>query len=129
MGVKTHSIRELALISPAFWANKPVAARLAEACPIFQSILPHLGLQRPLVRDGYLANAAIAFGHELKGDQKQYFHPAAHQESISYIKRMFIEHPQIDSAVSGTSTNFLRRDLLYDIQTECQSWLLNHLEV
>merc|ERR1712232_206055 len=68
---KDHPIRDLALISPAFWANKPLIARVADKIPNFMhGLVKSVGPLKKLPQDAYLENNDVAFGKD--GDEYLY---------------------------------------------------------
>lgn len=107
---KAHPIRELALISPAFWANKPIIARIADKIPNFMHGLVSNGpsfLQK-LPQDAYLENNDVAFGK----DGKEYLCPQDHLKAKQRIQHIFETHPQAIGGIMGIATYFLREDLI-----------------
>merc|ERR1712232_1039393 len=109
MSNKAHPIRDLALISPSFWANKPLIARLADKIPNFMhGLLSSVGPLKKLPQDAYLENNDIAFGVDHTG----YLFPDEHSKSKQKIERLFAFHPQSIGGIMGVVTYFLREDLI-----------------
>merc|ERR1712232_944984 len=104
-----HPIQALALISPAFWANKPVIARIADKIPNFMhGLVSSAGPLKKLPQDAYLENNDAAFGK----DGKTYLFPAEHLKSKQRIQHIFETHPQAIGGIMGVATYFLREDLI-----------------
>jgi len=109
MSNKAHPIRDLALISPAFWANKPAIARLADKIPNFMhGLVSSVGPLKKLPQDAYLENNDEAFGKDHTG----YLYPAEHLKSKQQIERIFAIHPQSIGGIMGVASYFLREDLI-----------------
>jgi len=109
MSNKAHPIRDLALISPAFWANKPLIARIADKIPNFMhGLVSSIGPLKKLPQDAYLENNDIAFGVDHTG----YLFPDEHSKSKQTIERLFTFHPQSIGGIMGVATYFLREDLI-----------------
>jgi len=106
---KSHPIRDLALISPAFWANKPVIARIADKIPNFMhGLVSSVGPLKKLPQDAYLENNDVAFGK----DENKYLFPVEHQKAKQRIQHIFETHPQAIGGIMGVATYFLREDLI-----------------
>lgn len=97
---------QLALISPAFWANKPILATLADKIPrvmgLAATYLPFL------VEKTFLENCDAAFAQE----ESTYLCPHKQEATREEMKQMFKLHPQVNQAILKTNLNFLRGDLL-----------------
>lgn len=99
-------IERLALISPAFYANKPAIARLADKIP---NVMAKLGRAVPtLISDGYIENADVAFAKE----GGKHLFPERQRQAVEEYKHMFSLQPQVCQAIMGVSMGFLRSDLL-----------------
>jgi len=120
MSIKQHPVRELALISPAFWANKPVIAQLADKIPEFMHwLVRSVGPLKKLPQDAYLENNDVSWG---KVDKK-YLYPKEQQLAKENIQKMFQKHPQAIGGILGIATFFLREDLLGQWRTELKEFL------
>lgn len=105
----THPIRALALISPAFWANKPFIAKVADKIPNFMhGLVSSVGPLKKLPQDGYLENNDSAFGK----NGNKYLYPEAHSTARSNIMKKFELHPQLIGGILGIASFFLREDLI-----------------
>jgi pimeloyl-ACP methyl ester carboxylesterase len=102
-------IDDLALISPAFWADKPLTGQIADMLPSVMSwlIRTFSGLSC-LPEIAYEDNNDAAFAH----DGSTYFYPKKHDAGETRIENMFDLHPQIAVAITDTNGFFLRDDLL-----------------
>jgi pimeloyl-ACP methyl ester carboxylesterase len=106
---EAHPIRDLALISPAFWANKPLIARVADKIPNFMhGLVSSVGPLKKLPQDAYLENNDVAFGKY----GNKYLFPTEHIKARQRIQHIFQTHPQSIGGIMGIATYFLREDLI-----------------
>lgn len=112
--------KDLALISPAFWANKPLIARIADQIPsVVHGLVSRVASLKALPEDAYAENNDKAFAAE----DGKYLYPEAHKVAGENIKNMFRLHPQAAGAILGISCFFLREDLLLAWRSEFKSLL------
>lgn len=107
-------IRQLALISPAFWKKAPAIVKIADKIPGVMKALARNFKFLKLVENGYLENADNSFGHEEVKGGKKYFYPEEQKLAKENIRKMFALHPQIDESITGVATEVLREDLLLE---------------
>jgi len=105
---RVWKINNLALISPAFWAEKPALASLAEVFHPFSTMLLSSTCLLNIVASEYKQNNDRAFGH----DGKAHVYPELHQQAEETNEQKFKEHPQIAQAILGLNMNLLRGELL-----------------
>lgn len=111
---EAHPIRALAMISPAFWANKPLVARIADKIPNFMhGLVKSIPLLKKLPQDAYLENNDIAFAKQ----GSAYMFPEAYNVAKENIKEKFKLHPQVAAAILGVASFFLRDDLITEFRT------------
>jgi pimeloyl-ACP methyl ester carboxylesterase len=110
-----YKIRKLSLVSPAFWANKPLAAQLGDMIPnALFALLTHPWTSKGLtavVADAYTKNCDVAFG---RAEDGSYNYPAAHEKAKSELRVKFgvQGHPYAVNGIGSVNTYVLRSDLL-----------------
>lgn len=105
---QVHPIKEMALISPAFWTYKPLIARLSEKAPSAMcNLVKRLPFLKGIPAGAYIDNCKIAFAKQ-KG---KYLYPEAIKEALAYNKHAFKLHPQVACGIMTITSFFLRDDL------------------
>ena len=104
-------LARLALVSPALWANKPLAARAADAFPrTFHAIVALVPGADALVRDAYLKNCDVAFGR--CAVRRTYHFERAWAAAKAHNARVLDAHPQARATIASVSAHALRADRL-----------------
>lgn len=107
--VKEHPIREMALISPAFWVQKKFVARLGDRMPdLVHRLVKNVPFLQILPKSAYMENCDEAFGKRAG----KYVFERQHELTREKTSRMLQMHPQVTGAILGIVGYFLRDDLL-----------------
>jgi len=113
--------RDLALVSPALWADKPLMARILDRIPnTMHGLLSKYSFLRPLLQKGYQENNDHAFG---RGEDGEYLFPEKHLATRVKIDEKFRLHPQVLGGIAGIAGYFLREDLLAQWRLDAQTLL------
>ncbi len=110
-----HAVQRLCFVSPAFWADKPLIARLANKAPSVLHAVLRRGIAPFLVRDAYSENGVIAWMRE--GGDGKYVYPEAVARQDRRNKRMFAHHPYIVGGIFGLDNYILNEALLPTYRT------------
>jgi pimeloyl-ACP methyl ester carboxylesterase len=99
-------------ISPAFFANKPLIAQLADQIPSIMRAFFRRNLLHVLIKDGYTENGEISWGRD-STTGKYLFHDKREEHSKKNVQ-MFAHHPLIIGGIFNVLSNILRQDLLFE---------------
>ena len=104
-----RSVDRLFFISPAFFADKPLIAQLADMVPSFVHGILRRNLLHNVISDAYLENGEVSWAKGMNGD---YLFSSEREVSVEKNKKMFAHHPFIIGGIFGLNAYILRTDLL-----------------
>jgi len=110
-------VPKLILASPAFFAEKPFMARVADQIPnILTSIMKNVPASRAIIGDSYMEAGEIAFAHDPASGKTIY---AAEEKAKRDSDRVLFgkikgkkKHPFLEGGILGINCHTLRGDLL-----------------
>eukprot|EP00587_Corethron_hystrix_P006409 CAMPEP_0113302172 /NCGR_PEP_ID=MMETSP0010_2-20120614/3095_1 /TAXON_ID=216773 ORGANISM="Corethron hystrix, Strain 308" /NCGR_SAMPLE_ID=MMETSP0010_2 /ASSEMBLY_ACC=CAM_ASM_000155 /LENGTH=345 /DNA_ID=CAMNT_0000155917 /DNA_START=78 /DNA_END=1115 /DNA_ORIENTATION=+ /assembly_acc=CAM_ASM_000155 len=110
-------VPKLVLFSSAFYAKKPLIARLADSIPHFMScIMTAIPAARVAISDAYLEAGQIAFGKDPETGKKIYNEAATSKKDRDLILFGSVKgkekHPFVTEAILSVNLGTLRGDLL-----------------
>jgi len=110
-----RNIESLTLVSPAFYANKPVIAQLADQLPGSFHYLTRKGALAGAVRDAYIGNAKDAYATHRGGEKEgKHIYPEVYQHAVDQLRRSLNSEIGNDliGGITGINSYMIRGDLL-----------------
>lgn len=116
-GNKRSIVPKLILVAPAFYAKKPIVARIADSIPgTFTQLMKTLPFARVLIGDAYMENGELAFAKD--PESKTTIYAAEEQKKKDRDLVLFgkvkgkEKHPFLSEAILNINFHILRGDLL-----------------
>jgi pimeloyl-ACP methyl ester carboxylesterase len=123
--LKERNICRFCFVSPAFWANKPAVAILAEKVPnfVFGLVKSRLKPFLFMIQDAYNQNFHLAFANPNKS-KKNYRYPEVYDKCYAFNQNLYKKHPNFLIGVASIGNFYLNSSLLgkwRDNLTECMT--------
>lgn len=127
-----REVNNLALVSPALWAEKPCLANIADQFPNVIHNLLSAGLLHFLIKDSYIKNTDNAFAKD--SQTGKHLFQDAYDRALARNTAMFQRHPFALAVIAGVNFFFLsaaenasHREVFREITTRAERPARVHL--